>query len=316
MQPSRPRLPHTRSSPLPQDGGGPEWASHSLPLNGEGPGRDSHSLPLDGGGPGWGWCRQHNAPGSHHAGFTLLELVVVLVVLSITAVSMSTMFSGSVSGYLDAAARQDKSAAGRAALDRLGRELREAMPLSVRTGGDNRCVQFMPIQAATFYTDLPAATTRIPVAPFPSMNASGLYLAIYPVNDAELYGQVALRPIDSFETSGGSVTAVLLSAAHTFPRSSPGQRAYILSAPLAFCLEAGGQLRRYTTGLSASAPVRGSLAGGALLSANLDPATAEPTFSHTLGSTRANALVTVNLAYTQRGERLALNHETRLRNVQ
>lgn len=255
------------------------------------------------------------------AGFTLIELIVTLVLLSITAVSLSFFFGGTVSGYLDAASRQDTAAVARLALDRMARELRQAMPQSLRISGN--CLQFLPIVAGTSYTSLNPGATTVAVLAFPdpagvnlgAPPANTYFLAVHPAGAAELYGQVALKPIAGVAAAAGGQRSVNLGAAAAFPQSSPGRRAYVLGRPVSFCREAGGLLRRYVSDLSPVQAVPPGLTGGALLASRLVDTAAPPAFTYQLGNTRANALVTLNLSLSQRGETLALNHEVRLRNV-
>ncbi|MBI2380306.1 MAG: type II secretion system protein [Gammaproteobacteria bacterium] len=248
------------------------------------------------------------------SGFTLVELVITISLLGITAVSLSILFGGTVSGYLDAASRQDSAAVARLALDRMSRELREAMPQSIRISGS--CLQFLPIAAASVYTELNPNTTAVPVVDFTPPAAGTYYLAVHPVNPGQLYGATAMRQIADFGAAGGGLRTLSLTAAISYPQSSPARRAYVLGRPVSFCREAGGALRRYVSDPAAVQPTPGAgLAGGALLASQLDDADPSPAFTHTLGTTRANALVTMNLSLSQRGETLRLNHETRLRNV-
>lgn len=261
-------------------------------------------------------CARQQNTGFRPPGFTLVELVVVLVLLSITALTLTTIFSDSVTAYLDSAARQERALSGRAAVDRLSRELREAMPLSIRVGDGGRCLQFLPIVAASFYSELTTPATRIPVAPFALTSTAGLYVAIAPTDAASLYNQIALAPVSAVERdAGNNVIAINLNPAKSFPRTTPGQRVFLVAQPVSYCLLANGEIRRGTSALNTQ-PARSDLAAGALLSNGLDGASATTTFTYTLGSTRANALVTMNFEYLRRGERLTFNHEVRLRNVQ
>jgi len=259
-------------------------------------------------------------------GFTLIELVVVIVLLGIVAVSFSVLISGSVGGYIDTARRADSASAARIALDRMGRELREAMPLSIRIN-NVPCIEFLPILGSSIYTNLPINTASfsvldfssaaIPLAAYAPVAAAPNYAAIYPVNSNQLYQLVAMRQVQSIGAAASSLRLVTLTSTSTYPRQSPAERVYFVGMPVSYCLT-GGQLRRSVNAVAVTQPVPAANAGGLLLD-NL--IMANSSFSYALGNWRANGLVTINLAIQRNSssgspENLLLDHEVWIRNVQ
>ena len=254
-------------------------------------------------------------------GFTLIELVVVIVLMGITAVTMTILFTGAVSGYIDNARRLDSASSARIALDRMGRELREAMPLSIRinTVASSSCIQFLPVLGSSIYTTFPINTNTISVLDFTAPTASPIYAAIYPVNANQLYQLVAMKLISGIGAESAGLRTITLSSASTFPRQSPAERVYIVGEPVSFCLESNGELNRYTSAVTAIQPLPAAMNGKSLLADNLD-FNNEP-FKYDIGNWRANGLVTIVLAISRDGsggvaETLQLDHEVRIRNVQ
>lgn len=78
-------------------------------------------------------------------GFTLIEMVMTIVLLGILAGVLAPMIVSSINAYSDTAARNELTARGRLALERLARELRLAVPNSVRTvsSGGNPGIEFV-----------------------------------------------------------------------------------------------------------------------------------------------------------------------------
>ena len=67
------------------------------------------------------------------SGFTLIELVVTLVISAIVVSFVSMFISGPVRGFTDQARRARLVDAADSALQRMGRDVRRALPNSVRT---------------------------------------------------------------------------------------------------------------------------------------------------------------------------------------
>src|SRR5690554_1980814 len=89
------------------------------------------------------------------AGFTLIELIMVIVLLAIVATVSVQFVSLSTRGALDVGARQHRSLAGVVVSEQISRQLREALPTSVRINASGSCVEWMPIRAASYYLNLP-----------------------------------------------------------------------------------------------------------------------------------------------------------------
>lgn len=249
-------------------------------------------------------------------GFTLVELVVVIVLLGITAVTFTSLITGSVSGYLDTANRQDSAATARIALDRIARELREAIPQSIRI--DNGCLQFLPITASTVYTELNANSLAIKVLDF-AVPGGTQHAVVYPVTADELYDAgeptAALREIaDISAVDVNGLRTITLTAGFPAPRNSPGERLYVVNDPVSFCF-VDGQLNRYTSAITDTQPTPNTgLANPAIL---INHVVAPATFTFNAGNWQNNALVSIVLTIGQaNNETLQFDHEVWLRNVQ
>lgn len=107
------------------------------------------------------------------AGFTLVELVIVIVLLAIVATISVQFVALSTRGAIDVSARQQRALQGVVISEQISRELREAFPLSIRVA-DN-CLEWLPIEAGTAYTDLPDGGNTIAVAPFANTPPQWIY---------------------------------------------------------------------------------------------------------------------------------------------
>ena len=90
-------------------------------------------------------------------GFTLMEMILVIIILGIMGAGISGFISLSTQSYLNATNRDELIGNARFVIERLSRELRNAVPNSIRVqswaGNRLQCIQFTPIVASTVYTD-------------------------------------------------------------------------------------------------------------------------------------------------------------------
>ncbi len=105
-------------------------------------------------------ARDRVRPG-REGGFTLVELVMVILLLGVMATFSSQFIGIGTQIYGDASRREQLMSDARFALERLNRELRDAVPGSVRIedeagkGADQgTCLRFWPIATASRYLSL------------------------------------------------------------------------------------------------------------------------------------------------------------------
>ncbi len=194
------------------------------------------------------------------AGFTMVELVMVIVIAGILGVGVTSFITQSVSGYVDTARRQSLAETGLVATEKITRELRAALPGSIRlfAGAGGQCLEFIPVRAGSTYETAPvapdpAASSLLAV---PAGQDTTGYLVINPQTAANLYagGTPGIRTSDlaTLPAGAGPVT-VSWSGSHQFPSHSPTRRFFLVGPPVAYC-QVGSRLFRYTDyGFEASA---------------------------------------------------------------
>ena len=257
-------------------------------------------------------------------GFTLLELIVVITILGIVSVSITSFYRDGVEGYLQAEARLGLAGNARLPLERIGREVREAMPNSVRvnSASGSNCVEFVPIAGASYYTDLPTTQPDNKIMAVldnaPSLSST-LYVMVIPLNTAEVYNTASghMAQVSSINTGvGGNQMQINLTANVRFVRRSPLNRIYFVRQPVSFCAS-GGNLDRFTNyGFFISQPT--ALSGGSRLMENvLLNSSGSPInlFRYDAGTLNRSGLLQINLHLQGRDESIALEHEVHVRNV-
>lgn len=281
------------------------------------------------------------------AGFTLVELIVAILISAIISIGVIGYIADSVEGFLGSSNRNQLASSGRVVVDRLALELHNSLPNSVRVSAalpnGDQCLEFIPFTGATTYLDVPftgSGGTDLQVIDFnPTLTAdspAGVYAVVYPINTVDVYesqnpGPIALvdEIVDEDEADG--VVDIVLDSTHRFSRRSPVDRVYITGQPVSYCI-VGSRLFRYqdygfeatqcTTSVNScevgSPLVNRSLPSGlpqrVLISDGLNNSgvTAFRVIEATL---RRNALVSMELNFTDQGDVVRMKHEVLLRNV-
>ena len=83
-------------------------------------------------------------------GFTIVELVMVIVITGIIAATFTIFFKPAIDSYLGAKRRATLTDMADTALRRIGRDVRLAVPNSVRPFG-NQCFELIPTIAGGRY---------------------------------------------------------------------------------------------------------------------------------------------------------------------
>jgi MSHA biogenesis protein MshO len=194
--------------------------------------------------------------------FTLVELVMVMVVISILATGSVKFISQSAQGLVDSAERQSLASTASIAIEKVLRQVRGALPNSVRTfdNSGNSCIELVPILHSSEYLTVPivSAETDFEAIAFDDAIDGGEsgFVAVYPISENSIYGTSPATP-RNVSTNKASASAVGIpsanlqtitfssSSSYRFPTGSPGKRFYLVSQPISFCEDSMGRLWRY-----------------------------------------------------------------------
>ena len=219
-------------------------------------------------------------------GFTLIELIVVISLLGILASVGATLMMRPITAFSNAASAARLSDDASRALQRMGDELRHALPNSIRvtSSGANFYVEFIPLTGVGRYraqvasSGLPgdvldfadAADNSFDVlGPMPSLTAAS-QLVIHNLGtlDGDAYNGNNRRSGMVFNAANSVLTFTPNGA---FPSDSPSARFAVVESPISFACIGGaagsGSLHRLSGyGHQAMQPV--SLAAAPLTSAS------------------------------------------------
>ena len=281
-------------------------------------------------------------------GFTLVELVITIAVSSVVVAFMAMFIVAPMTIYAAQTRRATLVDAADSALRFIGRDLRAALPNSVRvsasgsvtalellaTADGARYQDSGPLSNPALALDLTAADGAFATTvPFTQLTlpwtSSAYFLSIYNVGvpGADAYQTPpptpnVITPAGTTITISAGATAnqdlVTLSPAFQFAFGSPGQRVFLVSGPVSYlCDTAAATLTRYSGYTIASAqPVSAAAlnaagASAALVASNV----AGCQFVLSAGTAQRNGLATLTLQIAQSGESVQLLHQVEVANA-
>jgi MSHA biogenesis protein MshO len=278
-----------------------------------------------------GFAREHNSVKrivspqvfrKNQAGFTLVEMIFVVVILGIIASIGSGFVVSAMDSYRAAQVRNQLVQRGRLTLEQMSRELRMAVPNSVRISASGLCMEFMPIiTAANYQGTLPdadnnrAAVNQISTGNFAFTPALAKHVLVAPFSPADIYTNANPSARVGLGSLGSPPFVLLpLASSRVFLRNSLNRRLFVAADPVRFCVSGGNLLRYSSYGFSTSALGDGSPGGTGNLMAH-SVAASGTAFQLSPGSQDRNMVVRMRLIFSNGSTSLQLHHQALVRNV-
>ncbi|TDY03841.1 prepilin-type N-terminal cleavage/methylation domain-containing protein [Thiohalophilus thiocyanatoxydans] len=262
---------------------------------------------------------------ARQSGFTLVELIVVIVVLGAISAGTALYVVRSMEAYSDTVRRDQLTSGARVAVERLTRELRNALPNSVRVDNDSgttHCIEFFPVESGSSYDSVPRTAANISFAAIAyAPPQTPAHVAVFPHATQPLYTHNNPGPLADYDPANSEPAngVVYLDNDHRFTHDSPRKRFFLTGEPVSYCVDPDGDLKRYRGyGIDSTQSVPPTGVTGALLAENLqlsDGGNAVTPFAYTAGSLQRSAVVTLDLRFMEEGEWVRLLHEVQIRNV-
>ena len=127
------------------------------------------------------------------AGFTLIEMITVIIIIGTLSAAISTYVKFSTEIYSNSTAREQLSTSVRFALERFSRDVRNALPNSLRLSNGDQCLELTPIVESTTYIQIPvppaSMSNTVEVIPFNEAfsSESDWKIVVYPLRPEDVY---------------------------------------------------------------------------------------------------------------------------------
>ncbi|MAG77523.1 MAG: hypothetical protein CL811_12260 [Colwelliaceae bacterium] len=240
-------------------------------------------------------------------GFTLVEMVTVIILLGIVSLGVTSLLRFGTQAYVDVTARDELIASGRFAVERLNREIRAALPNSVRETSGGTCIEFVPTVGSAIYQDVPvgpeASRNTIDIIRFdqtsPAYTTPANYdVVVYPLYPDDVYvaGNNKTASLQGLNETTTNEWELVLTGSMLFADDSPTSRLFFIERDsVEFCIS-GSTLTR----------------NNVLMAEDLSLASR---FEVNEATHLRNAVVTALLVFERDGERVTFNNEVQVINV-
>ena len=280
------------------------------------------------------------------SGFSLVELIVVVVLLGVLAGGAGLLILRPIEAYDDQVRRQQLVDQGEMALRQIARDVRRALPNSVRVTpvGAGFAVEMVNTVDGARYRDetggefittndtLEFATgdtdfNLLGMFNTPGVLAPGRRLVIYNTSAAGIYTDAALNNNPGIVTTAGTTLTlstisppteddehhINMNPAFQFAQQSPGQRVFVIDGPTSYiCDPATNRMLRYSNyAFSAAQPTPpvGGTSGVVISQLSGCSMTYSP------GTSQRGGILTVEITVTDSGESISLLHQVHVVNV-
>jgi len=286
------------------------------------------------------------------SGFTLVEMIMVIVITGIIGGMVAVFLKSPVQQYMDVARRADMTDIADTALRRIERDVRLALPNSIRvagtcTGGATSCfIEFLPTKGGGRYRAAadPAPTTtgcgssaanvldftatdmcfevlgQMPPSVVGGATPDQIVVYNLGIPGADAYAGNTLATHNRRAVSAAGANSISITSANALPFDSPSHRFQVITTPVSYvCDGATNTLWRYWGyAIQASQPstiaILNGLAG--VQFARMATNVSSCSFSYNANVVaQRSGLVTMNLGITENNETVTLYSAAHVSNV-
>ena len=273
----------------------------------------------------------HRSPAARSRGFSLVEIVIVITLLGIVGAMVAVFMRKPIDAYVDTSRRAGLADMADTATRRMARDIRSALPNSLRSAG-SQCIEFIPTKTAGRYRaeadsvgsgnilDFTTSDTSFDVfADFGALPATqrpvaGDLLVIYNLGNAgsDAYNLDNVATITSV-TSASPVSSIGFSATK-FPLASGSNRFHVVpqAEKIVSFGCSGGKLYRFSNyAYSATSSCQTPTVSTPVLASGVSSCN----FVYNGSDLQRNALVQLTLVFSDAGETVSLYHEVHASNT-
>jgi MSHA biogenesis protein MshO len=263
----------------------------------------------------------------------LIELIMVIVLLGVIGGMVSVFIKGPIDAYFASARRTALTDEADTTVRRMGRDLRKALPNSIRTPSTSppgQCLEFIPTKTGGRYRanlntagggdflDFSVADNsfnmlgRSGALPANQRMAAGDVIAVYNLGiaGADAYSENNTATVQAVPTESALAgESHILISPKLFPLASGSNRFQVIPANkkvVAYVCRGGQLFRTVSTTFSSSCPATGPVLASKVSACHFD---------YSGSDLQRNALVRVVIGLTDSGESISLQREVHVNNT-
>lgn len=263
-------------------------------------------------------------------GFTLVELVMVIMITGVLAASLTIFLKPAIDSYFDTRRRADLTDMADTALRRMSQDIRSAVPNSVRWVSAT-CFQLVPtitggryrmapdtVAGGSAYVDTSVATSAFDVlSPMATIPATNDWIVIGNQNAGDVYAGTNRGAVSSVTTPATGLHRINLTTAKQFPVGYEGGRFVVVpnAQTTVFYSCTGGILYRGTTSGFATVDTAACTAAAGAAVVATDVASCTFVYDPNQGATQQSGFVWMRVELSRAGESAALAHGVHVSNA-
>lgn len=274
----------------------------------------------------------------HPKGFTLIELIMVIVMLGVIGGMVSVFMKSPIDAYFSSARRAALTDEADTTVRRMARDIRKSLPNSIGTSADKKCIEFIPTKMGGRYradeiaagdgTSLVFGSADTIFNMFGSNNALPVDQRIA-AQDVVVLSNFGFGIADAYAGTNTAVVSGVVDGAESaitiasttldIALASPSNRFQVIPANekvVAFVCSADTLYRLTRTTLAHICPASGSATVAStdpILARNVS--TADCSLDYSGPDLQRNALVSMKIQMTDSGETVNLQHEVHVNNT-
>jgi len=268
-------------------------------------------------------------------GFTLIEMVIVIVVGGIVAAMTASILTLPINAYIDSSRRATLTDVAESSLRRMQRDIRQALPNSIRISSDGQTLELLHLVDGGRYRAKLAVDASTALSSGDILDLTATDTSFDVLGTLQNFGnitvgtdRVVIYPVDASGANAytGSNSSVIINTstadnldfnAIQFPLASPQQRFFVIDTPVTYRCDTSAAdrqdrvLLRYQNYAIQSTQPEPPASGDAIQANFLSSCQ----FSYNSGSSSRAGLITIELTLTDdKNESVRLVHQVHVDN--